>query len=155
VTDIRTTLRIETSEPLTLADTAACLTDLSMLADAAFTYVYGNDLDSAPEPQIAQVRAGSLIVELLTAVGDDRVVQALGLFGTLVTATPWLAGLPHQVREHWYRNAALAENARIAYEDLRAYGRVQVSHEQVASSVGQQRRGRRPNRTGRRQRSGR
>jgi hypothetical protein len=155
VTDVRTTVRIETVNPPTLAETAACLVDLSVLADAAFVVVFAADVASAPEPELREVRAGSLVVELLTAGADARVVEALGLFGSLVTAAPWLAGLPHRVREHWYRHAALAEGARIAYEDLRTHGRVEVKHVQVPSRAGRHHRGRRPTRPGRRLQSGR
>ena len=141
MTGIHTTVRIETPDPPTLAVTAACLAALSTLADASFAFIYGSELDSAPEPEIREIRAGSLVVDLVTAVADERVMEALGVFGSLLTAAPWLAGLPHRVREHWYRHAALAEEARIAYEELRTLGTVQVAHEQVHASTA--RRGRR------------
>lgn len=147
MTDIRSTITIETADPPTVSDATACLADLSVLLDASFLIVYGSSLEEAPEPQLESVRAGSLIVELLTVAGDERAVSALGMFGTLVASAPWLAGLPHKMREHWYRHAALAEEARLAYEDLRAYGRAEVRHNEVASRTRRPQAHRRPSRT--------
>jgi hypothetical protein len=152
VTDIRSVVVIETTVPLTVGDAAACLTDLSVLLDAAFSVVYGSRIEEAPDSALEVVRTGSLIVELLTTAGDERVVAALGVFGSLVTSAPWLAGLPHKIREHWYKHALLAEEARIAYEDLRAYGRVEVRQEEVASRDRRPQPRRHPNRTRLRQR---
>lgn len=147
MTDIRSVILIETALPPNLSDAAACLTDLSVLLDASFSFVYGSAIEEAPESEVESVRAGSLVVELLTTVSDERVITALGLFGSLVTTAPWLAGLPHRIRQSWYQNASRAEEARLAYEDLRTYGRVEVRHDETTSRTRRPRNRRQPNRT--------
>jgi hypothetical protein len=82
----------------------------------------GEDLlQPAPEEMPrTTMSSGSLVLEVVTAEPTLWGANTLGLVALLLKQGPEIAGLPHRVRERWYRDAAAAEKAKRSLEALRS-----------------------------------
>jgi hypothetical protein len=93
---------------------------------AAVSYSEEQDAGDAllrPAPQEmprTTMSSGSLILEVVTAEPTLWGANTLGLVALLLKQGPEFAGLPHRIRERWYRDAAAAEKAKRSLEALKS-----------------------------------
>jgi hypothetical protein len=96
---------------------------LAHCAAVSFSVEFDHEDLVSPDPDAMPstvVHSGSLAVTLITAEPTLWAANTLGLIAVLLKKGPDLAGLPHRVRERWYLDAAAAERAKEALEELRA-----------------------------------
>jgi hypothetical protein len=94
---------IDTESPvLPLADYLRLVNAVSFLYHSSGNLTLGRKIPREYGNPYILVTSGSVLIDLVVNSNADEVAQLLGIFGTVVSSTPWLAGLPHRVRERWY-----------------------------------------------------
>jgi hypothetical protein len=135
-------LHLSAEGDLTFDECVDALQCLQVLHRANLVVLFGEaDLPHELVDPYVHLRTGSLWIDLIVNSDHSRVAEVLGLLGLTISGTPWLAALPQRVRERWYREALLAEQAKHAYDELHSLGRVEVTdHQTTAPTSGRTRR---------------
>lgn len=145
------TVYVDTGETvLSVAQVGELLTDLSTIF--ATCALLANEEEPGPEDldiYLSQAVAGSLWTELLVHPETVTSAKAAGTFVAVLTGTPYLAALPQRIRAQWYRRAAEAEAAKLAYTRVRRKGQLFAAEGRLQDVRGQAGRQRRRSRGGR------
>lgn len=123
---IPVTVYVDTGETLlSVAQVSEVLADLATIF-AMSALITGEDHpDSGPlEIYLSRAVVGSLWTEFLVHPETLAGAQAAGTFIGALTGAPFLASLPQRIRAQWYRRAAEAEVAKLAYLRAREKGRI-------------------------------
>ncbi len=143
--EIPVVVTLDVERLLTLPEMGELLYDLGTIYSAS-AQAATQDPSQAAEVRIyvTEIRSGSVWIELIASSGNAEVTAIVATFVAVVSGSPWLAALPHTVRERWYRAAARAEEARQAYERSLRKGNMSAAQGSMSDIHGRSRTRRRP-----------